>query len=78
MGAMMDKTREQFEAWCDVEGINFERQSSGVYASPSARVAWRSWQAATQAALVNALEAVRSVPFDEAGAAILFLMEQKS
>jgi hypothetical protein len=48
MGAHMtnDTQRAAFEAWCKTEGIDAGRNDNGVYFFPSARVAWRSWQAA--------------------------------
>ncbi|HEX7892555.1 MAG TPA: hypothetical protein VF447_00095 [Terriglobales bacterium] len=38
--------REAFEAWCTSEGIDADKsKATGVYSYPSARVAWRAWQA---------------------------------
>jgi hypothetical protein len=42
-----DQGREAFEAWCEREGIDADKSANtGVYSYPSARVAWRAWQAA--------------------------------
>jgi hypothetical protein len=49
-------SRERFEAWCESEGISADKSRlTGIYSYPSARVAWRSWQAAERQALERAL-----------------------
>jgi len=46
-GPQKDQCRDEFEAWCDKEGVQAERHvRTGVYCYPSARVAWRAWKAA--------------------------------
>jgi hypothetical protein len=47
---MTDTQRDAFEAWCDREGIHTQLNPlTGIYESPTTRVAWRSWQAAQAA-----------------------------
>jgi hypothetical protein len=53
--------REKFEAWCREEGINPDKcDRAGVYSYPSARVAWRAWQASRRAALEEACAAIKA------------------
>lgn len=52
----MTDSRERFEAWCESESINASRLASGIYTYPSARVAWRGWQAAERQALERAAQ----------------------
>jgi hypothetical protein len=54
--------RGAFEAWCQAEGISPDKSvQTGVYSYPSARVAWRAWQAraaSTSAKVAQGAEAL--------------------